>query len=79
MSRVILTKAATLKSFAVVFRTPATCVIKDMPAGAGGCGCELNRNSVLQRKRYRHQGDYRVDACHIMTVALESLMQTLEN
>lgn len=30
---VILTKAATLKSFAIVFRTPATCVIKDMPGG----------------------------------------------
>lgn len=29
----ILTKAAMLKSFAIVFRTPPTWVIKDMPAG----------------------------------------------
>lgn len=31
----MLTNAATLKSFAIVLRTPATCIIKDMPAGRG--------------------------------------------
>lgn len=34
---VILTKAAILKSFAIVLRTLATCIIKDMPAGGRNC------------------------------------------
>lgn len=52
-NRVILTRTATLKSFAIIFRAAATCLIKDMPGGAGRFGEVGTRREYVQRPEVR--------------------------